>query len=190
MKSMLKLVIVLSLGMVWTAAQAEEPIAGAEQQQMPPMGKPAEMDKLLKLVGTWTSELHSRMDTTSAYTTAPCTMVYESLLDGCALMTTVNTTFIGIPYKGVAVTTYDREKKKWTQSWTDNLSAAQVLAEGTWQGDTLTLIASAVTMQIPYMTRDITVFVGENEMIWTMDLSYDGGKTWGNISKAVHKRKM
>lgn len=190
MKTFFRILVVASLCMMWTAVQAEEPKAGAvEQQQMPPMGKPAEMDKLLKLVGTWTADLQTRMDTSSPYVSAPCTMVFQEILDGCAMMTNVTTSFMGMPYKGVAITTYDREKKKWTQGWTDNVSAAQVLSEGVWEGNTLTLIGSSVSMGMPYMSKDVTVFVSDTEIDWSMYLSYDGGKTWGNILKAVYKKK-
>jgi hypothetical protein len=116
-------------------------------------------------------------------------MVYEALLGGCAMMSNVNTTFMGMPYSGVGITTYDREKKKWTMSWTDNVTAAQVMSEGEWKENTLTFIASSVSMGIPYMSKDVTTFVSDTEMNWTMDLSYDGGKTWGNILKAVYKKK-
>jgi hypothetical protein len=188
MKTFLKLLVAASLCMMWTAVQGEDPKAGAEQQ-MPPMGKPAEMDNVLKAAGTWTGSFQSRMDDKSEFTTSTCTSVMEPVLDNCAMMTNFSTTFMGMPFKGMGLLTYDREKKKWTQTWIDNMGASQFQSEGTWSENKLSMQGGGVMGGMSYLMREVTTYVDASTINWVADMSYDGGKTWFTIMKADYKKK-
>lgn len=190
MKTFLRILVAVSLCMMWTAVLAEEPKTGAtEQQQMPPMGKPAEMDGALKMVGTWTGTMEMRMDATSPYTSFECTMVWESVLDGCALVSHASATMMGMPFKGMGILTYDREIKKWTQTWIDNMSANQYHASGTWTGNQMTMEGSGTQGGMAYMMKEVTTYTDDTTVSWAADVSYDGGKTWFNQLKITYKKK-
>ncbi len=191
MKTFCKILAAVSLCMMWTAVRAEEPKAGAaEQQQMPQMGKPAEMDNVLKQVGTWTGDMQMRMDDTSPYTSFACTLKYESALDGCAMTSSAAATMMGMPFKGMGVLTYDRELKKWTQTWIDNMSANQYRSTGDWAGNQLTMEGTGMQMGKPWMMKEVTTAVDDTTMTWVCDVSYDAGKTWFNQMKVTYTKKM
>lgn len=189
MKAFMRILLFAMVTLVAIAAWADDP-QGEAAGQMPEMGKPAQMDQVLKLVGTWEAELQMRFDTSSPYATAPCTMVFETGVDNCVLMSHITTTVMGMPYHGLGVLTYDREQKKWTQSYIDNITGSQAWSEGNMEGNTLTMVGSSVSMGIPFMTKDMTTVVSDTEINWSLDMSYDGGKTWGNTLKANYKKKM
>ncbi len=188
MKALKKVLIAVSLCMLCTAVQADEQKADAAQQ-MPPMGKPAEMDHALKSAGTWEGTFQAKMDPSADFTTTPCTAIMEPVLDGCALVTNFSTTFMNMPFKGMGILTYDREKKKWTQTWIDNMGASQYQSEGTWADNKLTMEGSGMMDGMPYMMKEVTTYVDASTMTWVADMSYDGGKTWSTMMKAEYKKK-
>ena len=58
--------------------------------------------------------------------------------DGRFVEETVTGEFMGMPFRGTAITGYDNIKKKYVQTWMDNMSTGLYFAEGTYDAATKT----------------------------------------------------
>lgn len=110
----------------------------------------------------------------------------EPILGGCAL----RETWTGAGgSKGTSYNAYDRQRKRWHQTWVDNgglvLRLEGGLAEGkmVMRGETLDSAGAAVLNRITWQETG----PGEVRQLW--EVSSDGGKTWGVVFDGRYRKR-
>jgi hypothetical protein len=116
------------------AASADDPMMKAMME----LGSPGPAHKVLEhKIGKWTAVGKFIMPGSE-----PVTENYQSeakwINDGRFVEETVTGSFMGMPFRGTAITGYDNLKKKYVQTWMDNVSTGLYYAEGTYDAATKT----------------------------------------------------
>lgn len=175
------------LGLLSVAALTVAPLAQEEAGEggMPPMGRPAEMDQLSFLVGTWTADFQMRMTPDAEWATSPCTQVYAEILDGCAMRAHFTGTVMGKPFHGEWTMTYNRASGQWQSVWIDDMGANITYQAGGFNEDgQMVMLGEYVEGDKISMMRDIVTQKSDSEYSWEMMISNDGGETWWTQMKA------
>jgi hypothetical protein len=103
------------------------PLPAQDRPAAPPewanYGKPgAEHERLKALVGTWSLTVDGEQTKGRA--------VYKAILGGRFLTEEVKLPFSGMPFEWLGVYGFDKQKKKYTAVWVDNLDTNTEAAEG------------------------------------------------------------
>jgi hypothetical protein len=158
-----------------------KPLPGQSQEQMPPTGPPAEMKALANLVGTWGYTMKMKMDPASDQfqeIKMTCKMAY--ILDGAAMTLEHESTeqMMGMTFKGLGIQTYDREKKEWQMTWTDNMTGRTGIYTGQRTDSAAVFTGEDVMMGQKYLSRTSMFNCKPTSFDWKMEMSMDDGKTW------------
>lgn len=156
---------------------------------MPPMGPPAEMKQIDGMLGTWKADFQMRMDEKAPWITSPATLVVTSILGGAANQGEFTTTMMGMEFKGFSRITYNRNTGKWQNCWIDNMGAYQTLSSGDFKDNKLVLTAKDEYMGREFTMRETTTLKSATEVDWTMEMSYDEGKTWFVNMKGTYTKQ-
>lgn len=199
-KSML-LFALLALAMMWVTTTASfaadtkpavtsgtRPVPGQSQEQMPPTGPPPEMKALANLVGNWEYTMKMKMDPSSDQfqdVKMTCKMAY--ILDGAAMTMEHESVdlMMGMKFKGFGIETYDREKKEWQMTWTDNMTGRTAVSTGQRTDSAATFTGQDVMMGQPYLSRVSMSNCKPTSFDWKMEMSIDQGKTWNVMGTAT-----
>ena len=159
-----------------------------EGGEMPPMGAPAQMKDVAFMQGNWNVEFSYRMDPAAEFTTAAATAQVTSELDGCIQRMYFKGDMMGMTMHGEETLTFNRETGKYESHWVDNFSANAMFSSGTMEGNVLTMSGEGIQMGQPYLYRNISTKVSDDEVTWKMEMSYDNGETWFVGLKSTYKR--
>jgi hypothetical protein len=166
-----------------TVSLASEPAPQME------MGRPAQMDQIASMLGEWNVAIEMRMapDEPFAPTTGQATVT--ATLDGCVQQTDFRADVMGMPLKGLEFTTFNRQTGQFESVWVDNFSGNIAILRGGFDEGRLVMTGvNNMTGQEVYM-RGTREKRSDSEVYWTMDESYDGGKTWTTSMKMTYTRK-
>ena len=170
-------------------ASAQDSQQHAMPEGMPPMGSPAEMQKLLPFAGDWDVEVKTRMAPEAPWETTAATATLSNEMENCLQRMVFKGTIMSMPFHGESVTSYNRETKRYESSWIDNLSAHMSTSGGDYQGDKLVMEGDDIMMGMPYKMRSTMLTKSKDQIEWTMEMSMDGGKTWFTNMEMVYRRK-
>ena len=128
------LALVCSIALAQDAAKdtAKKPTQQEMMEAMMKYGTPGKQHEQLKaMVGTWDADVTFQMDPAAPEQKSKAKMVNESLFDGRYLKGDYTGDFMGQPFKGMSLMTYDNAKEKYVSLWIDSMSTMMMLSEGT-----------------------------------------------------------
>lgn len=91
-----------------------------------------------QFVGTWNTKQTIWMDESTPPMTETGRSVATAVFGGRHVREEFSSQWMGQPFQGVALTSYDNIKGKYVSSWTDNMSTGQFLSEGDYDPATRT----------------------------------------------------
>lgn len=180
------LLTLLACTLVTAPARAQDPQAGDE---MPPMGRPAEMDQIAHMIGDWTVAMEMRMGPEAPFTSVTGTASVAAVLDGCVQRMDFHAEVMGMPMHGIDHTTYNRNTERFESVWVDNMGANFTMMHGGMTDGKFVLEGENKMMGQDVVMRSTSQLRSKDELFWTMDESYDGGKTWTTTMKMTYTRK-
>ena len=129
----------------------------AEMKAMMAYATPGDVHKMMaKSVGNWDCQITMWMQPGAPPTTSSATAKYEMILGGRYLQATTNGEFSGMPFQGVSVTGYDNSKKKFLNTWIDNMGTGIMYLTGTWDDATKSITYTG-NMVDPGSGKDIPI---------------------------------
>jgi len=178
---------ILAAMMIAAVAVAQDEMTG---EGMPEMGPPTEIQDLGYMVGTWDVDMMTKWEPTdTAWMPMKGTAKYEYAAGGGALMMTFNSEFMGMPFVGTMLMTYDRETKKWQSIWVDNMSGRISYSDGAKTADGKTVMEGKDIYQGQTYGSRTTVYNDDKTSFdWKMENSYDG-KTWVTTATAKYTKR-
>jgi len=156
--------------------------------QMPEFGQPEQMKALASTDGDYDVAFSMMDPATGKMQENRCTATLTMILDGCAQRMDFEGSMMGMSYKGVGLTAYNRNTGKWQTSWADNFSASMSLYEGDMTDGKLVTYGTEMVQGKPMHYRNTTYNMTDHGFEWTMDSSEDG-KTYTQWAHAVYTRK-
>jgi hypothetical protein len=106
--------------------------------------KPGPEHKVLDpLVGTWAAKMKMWLEPGKEPTTSDGTMTTKWIMDGLFLEQSVDSKFMNMPFKGLGITGYDPNKKKYVGTWIDSMGPGIMIMEGTYDDKTKTFTTVA-----------------------------------------------
>lgn len=182
---------VFALGtFAYAGDEVKEEAKDEEKSESPQMGAPEEMQHLKFLVGDWKVASKWRTDQEKdEWTESEATCNYAYILDGCAMQFTYKGDFMGMPFLGMGVQTYDRETNKWQTTWLDNMSARSTLYTGDRNDGTTVFLGEDMYAGVAMQSRMTTWDETETSFKWMMEQSMDGGKTWMVGGEATYTKQ-
>lgn len=181
--------IVVGLTILFTlvSVSATEP-TGENPPQMV-TGAPAQMKEIAYLEGNWDVDMQwQNMEDTTKWDNSKGICTYRYILDGCAMECLLTSDMSGIPVSGYMLTSYDREKSEWQSIWIDNMGSRMSFYTGNKNDGNMILIGEEMWQGQKYLSRTVIFNETPTSFEWTMDNSYDGGKTWQTIEKAKYTK--
>lgn len=158
--------------------------------EMGPMGAPEQMKEVEFLIGKWDVASSWRMSDTAAWMDSKAVASYSKVLDGCALHMSYESEFMGMPFSGLMIHTFNRSTDKWQSAWVDNMSAQMSYSEGTREGDKMVMTGSSVYQGKEMQNRITISNTTDTSFDWTMENSMDGGENWWVSGKATYTKQQ
>jgi hypothetical protein len=182
-------ILAACLAAPWTGAGAQE--EGTEPPPgMPPMGAPPQMKTLEQYNGVWNVEFKFRMDPSSEdWSTTHALATCKMILDGVAQLQEFSGEMMGMKFTGRGWTCYDRDTKKWQNSWVDNFGAKVSLYEGEMTDKGLVFSGMDKMQGMDVYSRTTTTPVTDDTFTWTMETSMDG-ENYTVSGTAVYTRRQ
>jgi hypothetical protein len=91
-----------------------------------------------------------------------------------------------VSYRGHGIFGYDGQKKTYTWYWVDSMGMVPPSpSRGQWEGDTLVFEHDPIGQQRGRYTFQ---FAGDGRLLFRIENSQDGGKTWALFLAADYKR--
>jgi hypothetical protein len=120
-----------------TKTKAEEPWvavdSATEMKAWMEYATPGEAHKAMaKSNGNWSGQVTMWMAIGAPPATSTSTMVNKMILGGRYQVSNYTGSFMGMPFEGVSTTAYDNYKKKYVNTWIDNMGSGIMHMEGTW----------------------------------------------------------
>ena len=160
------------------------------QAEMPPMGKPAEMDALAWLQGEWDVAMEFKMDPMSEeWTQGTASAVTKPVLNGCANRMDFTGEIMGMPFHGIDHTTWNREYQRYESVWIDDMGAKMSVMHGQLVDGVMTMEGPDKMMGQEVINRFTSKKKSNDEVDWVMEMSTDGGKTWTDHMRMTYTRK-
>ena len=94
-----------------------------------------------------------------------------------------------MPFNGVLIQSFDREKNEWQEMWVDNMGARMALYTGTREGDRMVVSTEDVWQGQTFHSRMTTFNETPTSFDWTMEISFDGGQNWGLVGEATYTKR-
>ena len=178
---MIRFIIVLCLSFIFFSAAVQ---GQGETQKEPPCSSP-EFSQFDFWVGEW--------NLTWGDSGKGSNMI-KKIMGGCVIQENFDGT-PSIPLKGMSVSTYSKQLKRWQQTWVDN-SGGYLDFVGGFENDRMILSREFVKTDEPtpgneqkIMQRMVWYNISENQLDWNWEKSEDDGKTWKVMWKIHYKRK-
>lgn len=117
----------------------------AEMKKWEAFMTPGDIHKMLaKSAGEWTSETTMWMAPGAPPTKSSGTAKQEMILGGRYLQGIHKGDFMGMPFEGISITGYDNVKKKFYNTWVDNMGTGFMNLIGTWNAKTKSITFTGV----------------------------------------------
>lgn len=127
----------------------------AETKAMMAYATPGEIHQMLaRSVGTWDCQITMWMEPGTQPTTSHAEAKYEMILGGRYLQATTSGDYSGMPFQGVSLTGYDNSKKRFVNTWIDNMGTGIMYLIGTWDDRTKSITYTG-TMVDPGSGKDL-----------------------------------
>ncbi|KAB1231749.1 DUF1579 domain-containing protein [Chryseobacterium viscerum] len=98
---------------------------------------PGEMHKMLaKSDGTWTGETTMWMENGAKPMMSKSEATNKMMYGGRYQITNHKGDFMGMPFEGMSIVGYDNSKKKFVNTWIDNMGTGMMHSEGDWNAST------------------------------------------------------
>jgi hypothetical protein len=178
----------IAMVLLVTPAIADHHEGGKDAAAMPAMGKPAELDALAYMHGEWAVDM-SYMNEAGEWVATTGTATSTSVLNGCANRMDFEAEMMGMPFKGVDHTTFNRETGQYESVWMDDMSAKMSVMSGNFEGDALVMTGIDMWQGMKYHSKAVSKKVSDDEVSFVMSMSMDGGETWMENMKMTYKRK-
>ncbi|MBD3402972.1 DUF1579 domain-containing protein [candidate division GN15 bacterium] len=161
------------------------------QQGMPEMGPPEEMKHLEGMIGMWDVASKMKMDPTSdEWTDFSATAEFSYILDGAALRMDYEGQMMGMPYKGLSISAYDREHEEWQDTWVDNMTGRIMMMTG-WEKDGKRVMQGKdIWNGQEMLVRTTSHNMTDDSFDWKYETSTDGGKTWETMMTATYTKRQ
>jgi hypothetical protein len=174
----------LTLGTVPGLAQDKEAAPAT-----PPMGAPPEMKMVTGMEGVYDVEFKYKMDPgATEWTTAPATVTITNILDGAAQRMEWKGDMLGMPFHGIGFLCYDRQTKRWQNTWIDNMAARLSYYEGTMVNGTMVLEGIDMMEGQKVHSRNTTSNITDSGFEWKMEMSMDG-ESYATWATAVYTKR-
>jgi hypothetical protein len=164
----------------------DPPRSAAESEVIMNMPKPTKQhEKLHQLAGTWLGEEKMHPSEWSPGGTAKGKYVMRVDIDGFFVIQDYEQERDGqITYRGHGIHSWDDKQRTYVWYWVDSMgSIPETPARGQWQGNTLTLEQSG-----DHMGRYTHEFIGNDRILFKIENSPDGGKTWTTFMQGDYRR--
>ena len=96
-------------------------------------------EMLAKSNGEWTGDITMWMSPDAPPTKSTGTSVNSMILGGRYQQSNYTGNMMGMPFEGISVLGYDNSKKKFINSWVDNMGTGMMILEGDWDDATKTV---------------------------------------------------
>jgi hypothetical protein len=161
-----------------------------EQPAMPEMGRPAQMDKLAFMAGDWSVATEFKMDPSGEWMKSEGNSTVEPMLEGCIQRMNYEGDMMGMPFKGIGLTTYNRETGQYDTVWFDTMGAKMSTMSGDFNDDGDLVMEGPDTWQgQEFLARSVSKKVSDDEVKWSMYMSTDDGETWWENMRMTYTRK-
>lgn len=128
--------------------------------------------------GNWTSDIKMWMDPSKPPMTSKSKDVYKMVLGGRYQESTHNGSMMGEPFTGVSTLAYDNAKKKFINTWIDDMGTGLMVMEGDYDAasKTLNLKGEMVdpTTGKDCKVRQVVTFVDDKNMSVEMYMNPPG----------------
>ncbi len=153
MKTAICAALLAALALGAGADEAKKPQAAAAPQGMPPMPKLGPEQAVLKShVGTWDATIEMWTDPSQPPTTSKGVDTTVLGPGGFSVLTDYQGEFMGAPFTGHGVMTYDAARQKYVGTWLDSMTAGIGISHGTYDAAKKTMTDS---MEGPDLTGKI-----------------------------------
>jgi hypothetical protein len=181
-----------------TDKQAAPPAMSAEEKAMmeawQKFATPGDAHKKMEsMVGTWDAEVTSWMSPNQPPTKSRGTAEHRLVLGGRFVEQRFKGDMMGQPFEGLGYMGYDNFKKKYVNTWMDNMSTAVMVSEGTFD-DSGKVMTSTATMD-DFMTgkkadiRMVSTTVSPDEELFEMFGPDPSGKEVKQMEIRYRRRK-
>ena len=128
--------------------------------------------------GTWDAAISIWPAPGAQAMTSTGTIVYEMILGGRYQQMTFKGDMMGMPFEGIGTAAYDNVKKKFINTWMDNMGTGIMYLEGPWDEATKTIKLSGKQVE-PVSGQEITVrqtlqYINDNEQLMQSFTDYEG----------------
>ncbi len=140
---------------------------------------PGDIHKMLsKSEGAWTADVTMWMMPGAQPIKSKATATQQMVLGGRYLQGIHKGDFMGMPFEGISMTAYDNAKKKFINSWVDNMGTGVMTLEGEWDAKKNAIIFKG-TCTDPMTGKDVKVrevftIVDDKTQTMEMWMEYEG----------------
>jgi hypothetical protein len=164
-------------------------LAQEEEQEMPPMGPPEEMKQIASMAGVYDVEFKFRMDPNQDWTTTKVLATIKMVLDGAAQQMDWQGEMMGMKFSGLGLTAYNRETKKWQNTWVDNMSGQISISEGDLVDGKMVLSGVDMMQGMKVHSRHTWYNMTDKGFEWSMEMSMDGGENFVTSGTATYTKR-
>ncbi|RFM26154.1 DUF1579 domain-containing protein [Deminuibacter soli] len=134
---------------------------------------PGDIHKALaRADGNWNVQTTTWAAIGAPPSTAKAKMVNKMMLGGRYQMSNFSGNFMGMPFEGVSVTAYDNAKKKFINTWIDNMGTGLTKMEGTWDSTAKTITYTGTMLNpannIECDLKEVLTLVDDNNQVMEM----------------------
>jgi hypothetical protein len=165
-------------------------VFGEAQGQAPPT--PAALPEARQFdfwIGEWDLISKQRASPTQdKWMDGKATNSIRAILDGHVVQENFDGSALGQPFKGMSVSVYNPQLKKWQQTWVDSQGAYLDLV-GEFKDGKMVLGQEMVRNGKPVKLRMIFFNITKDRFDWNWESSRDEGKTWTILWKITYVRR-
>ena len=164
--------------------KGKAPDMEAEMKAMAKFAAPGAPHKALEsLVGSWGFTMKMWMDPKAPPMESKGTSEAKSIFDGRFIVEEASGDFMGMPFKGMGITGYDNFRKRYQNTWCDNMGTVILVTSGTMSKDGKTLTMSGKMDDVASGKRDqvfkmVTKFVSNDKHVSEMWAPSKQGKPY------------
>ena len=111
----------------------------------------------------------------------------SKILGGCVIQEEFDGT-PSMPLKGISLSTFDANAKRWKQTWVDN-SGSYLDLVGGMEGDRMILVMDRIVDGKPLKYRMVFDNIAENALDWNWERSENNGATWTVLWQIHYQRR-
>ena len=161
--------------------------ASAAVAQQPEMGQPEQMKIFEAMSGEFAVEMKFKMDPSMDWQTSTGTSTHTMILNGCTQMQELSSTMMGMPFKGIGMTTYKRATGKYQTSWTDSFGQGMSMYEGTMVDGKIVMTGIDNMGGMEMHVRMTSYDMSADGFKWSMEVSQDG-QNYMEMMQAIYTR--